>query len=149
MTSFLISDPISFNQSLGNRCQVFCSKNPSPNILSRLVVGVIIKDLTRIYDIAIHIIVGLAKLTICTTKLPYFILARLCGSAPSYDIGKEGFAHLGFSGFYLADMFISVTNIINRYPKDEMEKIENLFSKFLLPFKKDIVNKEEDRKSVV
>ncbi|VHO04188.1 hypothetical protein [Candidatus Rhabdochlamydia sp. T3358] len=141
-----ISNLIDFDRNLGKQSQNFCSKSPSPNILSRLVVGVIVKDVTRIYDVASHIIAGLAKLTICTTKLPYFILARLCGSAPSYDIGKEGFAHLGFSGFYLADMFISVTNIINRYPKDEMEKIENLFSKFLLPFKKDIVNKEEFQK---
>ncbi|VHO04187.1 hypothetical protein [Candidatus Rhabdochlamydia sp. T3358] len=142
MTSFLISDPISFNQSLGNRCQVFCSKNPSPNILSRLVVGVIIKDLTRIYDIAIHIIVGLAKLTICTTKLPYFILARLWGSIPNYEIGKEGLAHLGFSGFYFVDMFISLTNVINGYPKDVIEKVESFFSKFLLP-KINVINKEE------
>lgn len=72
VTSFLTSDPISFNQSLGNRCQTFCSKDPSPNILSRFIVGVIIKDITRIYDIALHIIVGLAKLTLCATKLIFY-----------------------------------------------------------------------------
>ncbi|HEV3269963.1 MAG TPA: hypothetical protein VGZ69_04860 [Candidatus Rhabdochlamydia sp.] len=142
MTSFLISDPISFNQSLGNRCQVFCSKNPSPNILSRLIVGVIIKDITRISDIALHIIVGLAKLNICAIKLIYSIPARLWGCIPSYEIGKEGLAHLGFSGFYFADIFISLTNTINRYPKDLIEKVESCFSRFLLP-KINAVNKEE------
>jgi len=141
VTSFLISDPISFNQSLGNRCQAFCSKDPSPNILSRLVVGVIIKDITRISDIAIHIIVGLAKITICATRLIYSIPARLWGSIPNYEIGKEGFAHLGFSGFYFADIFISLTNMINRYPKDLIERVENFFSKSLSS-KINIVNKE-------
>lgn len=133
MTSFLISDPISFNQSLGNRCQIFCSRTPLPNILSRLVVGVIIKDITRISDIAIHIVVGLAKITICAIKLIYSIPARLWGSIPNYKIGKEGLAHLGFSGFYLADMFISLTNIVNRYPKDLIERVEKFFSRFLPP----------------
>lgn len=142
MTSFLASDPISFNQSLGNRCQTFCSKNPSPNVLSRLVVGVIIKDITRISDIAIHIIVGVAKITICAIKLTYSIPARLWGSIPNYEIGKEGLAHLGFSGFYLADMFISLTNVINRYPKDVIERVEKFFSKFLSS-KITVINKEE------
>lgn len=142
MTSFLTSDPISFNQSLGNRCQTFCSKNPSPNILSRFVIGVIIKDITRISDIALHIIVGLAKLTICATKLIYSIPARLWGSTPNYETGKEGLAHLGFSTFYLADLFISPANIINRYPKDLIERVESFFSRFLLP-KINAVNKEE------
>ena len=141
ITSFLVSDPISFNQSLGNRCQVFCSKDPSPNILSRLIVGSIIKDITRISDIAINIIAGLAKITICATKLIYSIPARLWGCIPSYEIGKEGLAHLGFSGFYLADMFISLTNVINRYPKDLIERVENFFSKSLSS-KINIVNKE-------
>ena len=77
MSSFLVSNPISFNQNLGNRCQAFCSKDPSPNILSRLIVSVIIKDSTRISDIAIHLIVGLVKLTIYTTKLIYSIPERL------------------------------------------------------------------------
>jgi hypothetical protein len=108
--------------------------------------GVVIKDVARIYDIAIHIIIGLGKIAICTTKILYSIPARLCGSTPNYDIGKEGFAHLGFSGFYLADMFISLTNIINRYPQDKMEKVENLFSKFLGP-KKNVVSKEEKSKT--
>ncbi|MGB7129054.1 MAG: hypothetical protein WBD50_08220 [Candidatus Rhabdochlamydia sp.] len=133
MTSFLISDPISFNQSLGNRCQIFCSRTPLPNILSRLIVGIIIKDITRISDIAINIIVGLAKIIICATRLIYSIPARLWGSIPNYGIGKEGLAHLGFSGFYLADMFISLTNLINRYPKDLIERVENFFSRFLPP----------------
>ena len=140
ITSFLVSDPISFNQSLGNRCQVFCSKDPSPNILSRLIVGSIIKDITRISDIAINIIAGLAKITICATKLIYSIPARLWGCIPSYEIGKEGLAHLGFSGFYLADMFISLTNVINRYPKDLIERVENFFSRFLSP-KITVINK--------
>ncbi|QZA58366.1 hypothetical protein [Candidatus Rhabdochlamydia porcellionis] len=131
ITSFCAPDPISFNQNLGNRCQIFCSKSPSPNILSRLIVGVIIKDVIRISDIAIHIIIGLVKLTICTIKLPYSIPARLWGSIPSYEIGKEGLAHLGFSGFYFADIFISLANMINRYPKDLIEKVENCFSRFL------------------
>ena len=142
MTSFLISDPISFNQSLGNRCQTFCSKNPSANILSRFVIGVIIKDITRISDMALHIIVGLAKLTIWATKLIYSIPARLWGSIPNYEIGKEGLAHLGFSTFYLADIFISPANIINRYPKDLIERVESFFSRVLLS-KINAVNKEE------
>lgn len=146
IASFLISDPISFNQSLGNRCQTFCSKNPSPNILSRFVIGVIIKDITRISDIALHIIVGLAKLTICATKLIYSIPARLWGSTPNYEIGKEGLAHLGFSGFYLADMFISLTNIIDNYPKDLIERVESFFSRFLSP-KINAVNKEQARET--
>lgn len=131
VASFLTSDPISFNQSLGNRCQTFCSKDPSPNILSRFIVGVIIKDITRIYDIALHIIVGLAKLTVCATKLIYSIPARLWGSIPNYKIGKEGLSHLGFSTFYLADIFISSTNIIGNYPKDLIERVESFFSRFL------------------
>lgn len=141
MTSFLVLDPISFNQSLGNRCQIFCSKAPSPNILSRFVIGVIIKDVTRISDIALHIIVGLAKLTFCAIKLIYSIPARLWGSIPNYEIGKEGLAHLGFSTFYLADIFISLTNVINRYPKDLIEKVESFFYSFLS--KVNPVNKEE------
>lgn len=146
ITSFRVPDPISFNQNLGNRCQTFCSKDPSPNILSRLIVGVIIKDVTRISAIAIHIIVGLVKLTICAIKLAYSIPARLWGSIPSYEIGKEGLAHLGFSGFYFADIFISLTNMINRYPKDLIEKVENCFSRFLSP-KINNANKEEVHKT--
>lgn len=138
-----VTNLIDFDWNLGKESQNFCSKSPSPNILSRLVVGVVIKDVARIYDIAIHIIIGLGKLAICTTKIPYSIPARLCGSTPNYNIVKEGFAHLGFSGYYFADMFISLTNIINRYPKDKMEKVETFFSKFLLSFKKDVANKEE------
>ncbi|MCL6755870.1 MAG: hypothetical protein M3A24_01670 [Candidatus Rhabdochlamydia oedothoracis] len=146
MTYFLISDPIGFNQSLGNRCQTFCSKNPLPNIFSRLIVGVIIKDITRISDIAIHIIVGLAKLTICLTKLLCSIPARLWGSIPNYAIGKEGLSHLGFATFYLADILISLTNIIGNYPKDLIERVENCFSRFLSP-KINNANKEEVHKT--
>ncbi|WP_215216484.1 hypothetical protein [Candidatus Rhabdochlamydia sp. W815] len=105
--------------------------------------GIVIKDIARIYDIAIHIIIGLGKLALCATKIPYSIPARWFGSTPNYDIGKEGFVHLVFAGHYFADMFISLTNIINRYPKDKMEKIENLLSKRLLTLKKEVVNKEE------
>ena len=143
-----ISNLIDFDQNLGKESQNFCSKSPSPNILSRLVVGVVIKDVARIYDIAIHIIIGLGKLALCTTKIPYSIPARLCGSTLNYDIGKEGFAHLGFSGYYFADMFISLTNMINGYPKDKMEKVEDFFSKFL-SLKKNIVNKEERPKTQI
>lgn len=142
MSSFLVSNPISFNQNLGNRCQAFCSKDPSPNILSRLIVSVIIKDSTRISDIAIHLIVGLVKLTIYTTKLIYSIPERLWVFISNYEIGKKGLSHLGFSDFYLVDMFISLTNIINGYPKDLIERIENFFSRFLSP-KINAVNKEE------
>lgn len=127
-----VSNLVDSNRNLGNQFQNFCSKNASPNILSRLVVGVVIKSVARIYDIAIHIIIGLGKIALCTIKIPYSIPARLCGSTPNYDIGKEGFAHLGFSGFYLADIFISLTNTINKYPKDQMKKVEGFFSKFLV-----------------
>ena len=137
-----VSNLVDSNRNLGNQSQSFCSKSSPPNILSRLVVGVVIKDVARIYDIAIHIIIGLGKIAICTTKIPYSIPARLCGSTLNYDIGKEGFAHLGFSGFYLADMFISLTNMINKYPKDQMEKVEDFFSKFL-GLEKNVVSKEE------
>lgn len=138
-----ISDLMDFDRNLGKQSQNFCSKSSSPNILARLVVGVVIKDVARIYDVAIHIIIGLGKLAICTTKIPYSIPARLYGFTPNYDIGKEGFAHLGFSGFYLADIFISLTNMINRYPKDKMEKVENFFSKFLTSLKKNIIIQKE------
>jgi hypothetical protein len=144
-----IASLIDFDQNFGKELQNFCSKSPSPNILSRLVVGVVIKDVARIYDIAIHIIIGLGKLAICTIKISYSIPARLCGFTPNYDIGKEGFAHLGFSGFYLADMFISLTNIINRYPKDKMEKVESFFSRFLQRLKKVAVRKEEIPKTQI
>ncbi|PWU13346.1 MAG: hypothetical protein C5B45_06260 [Chlamydiae bacterium] len=138
-----ISNLIDFDQNLGRHSQNFCSKNCSPNILSRLVVGVVIKDVARIYDIAIHIIIGLGKLAICTIKTPYSIPVRLCGST-SYDIGREGLAHLGLSGCYFVDMFISLTNIINRYPKENMEKAENFFSKFLTNIKKNVTIQEEN-----
>jgi hypothetical protein len=140
-----ISNLVDSNRNLGNQSQNFCSKSSPPNILSRLVVGIVIKDVARIYDIAIHIIIGLGKIAICTTKIPYSIPARLCGSTPNYAIGKEGFAHLGFSGYYFADMFISLTNTINKYPKDKMEKVENLFSEFL-GLKKNVISKEEKPK---
>lgn len=143
-----ISNLVDSNKNLGNQFQNFCSKSSPPNVLSRLVVGIVIKDVTRVYDIAIHIIIGLGKIAICTTKIPYFISARLCGSTPNYDIGKEGFAHLGFSGFYLADMFISLTNTINKYPKNKMEKVENFFSEFL-GLKKHVISKEEKPKTQI
>lgn len=125
-----VSNLIDFNRNLSKQSQNFCSKSNPSNLLSRLVIGVIIKDITLIYPIAIHIIIGLGKIAICTTKIVYSIPARLWGATPSYDIGKEGFAHLSFSGYYFADIFISLTNIIHAYPKDKMEKIENCFSHF-------------------
>lgn len=140
---------IDFTQNLGNQSQNFCSKSSSSNILSRLVVGIFIKDIARIYDIAIHTIVGLGKLASCTVKVSYSIPARLYGSNLNYDIGKEGLAHLGFSGFYLADIFISLTNMVNGYPKDTMEKIESFFSEFLPNLQKNITVQEEKPKTQI
>ncbi|MGL5263751.1 MAG: hypothetical protein ACRDAI_04130 [Candidatus Rhabdochlamydia sp.] len=149
LTNFLsLPDPIIFNQNLRNPYQNFCSRSSPSNIFSRLIVGVVIKDVTLIPVIAFHVLAGMGKLALCTTKITYSIPARLWGSIPNYQkMGKEGLVHLGFSGFHFADMFISITNIINKYPQNLAEKVDNFFARFLQIFKTNTVNKAE-RKTV-
>lgn len=146
---FSLPDPIIFNQNLRTPCQNFCSNDSSSNILSRLIVGIVIKDVALIPVIAFHVLAGMGKLAICTTKITYSIPARLWGSTPNYQkTGKEGLVHLGFSGFHFADMFISITNIINRYPQGLAKKVEDFFAGFLQTLKKNTVDKAEVLKKI-
>ncbi|MGL4540069.1 MAG: hypothetical protein ACRCU0_03740 [Candidatus Rhabdochlamydia sp.] len=127
LNTFFLSETIDFEKSLGNQCQNFCLKHPT--LFSYCIVGVVVKDIARIYDIALHILVGFGKLTISAIKLIYSIPAKLWSSTPNHQkIGKEGLMHLGFSVFCLVDMGISITNVINRYPQDLTKKAEILFA---------------------
>jgi hypothetical protein len=145
---FSLPDPIIFNQNLRNPCQNFCSKSSPPNIFSRLIVGVVVKDIALIPIIASHILAGIGKLALCTTKITYSISARLWGRIPNYQkTGKEGLVHLGFSRFHFADMFISIMNIINQYPQDLAKKVDEFFAGFLQILKTNPVDKLERKTS--
>lgn len=131
---FFISDPITCNRfvTIQDKCQSFCSNNASPNLFSRLIVGVVIKGITRVCAIAFNVFAGLGKLALCAIKLAYSVPAKLWNSFPNYQkTGKEGLVFLGFSGFYLVDIFISFKNISHTYPEDILEKVECVFAGFL------------------
>lgn len=133
-TSFSIPDPITCNRflTMQNTCQNFCTKNSTPHIFARLIVGVLIKDVTRVCAIVINVFAALGKLAFCAAQVCYAIPARLWSSFPNYKkTGKEALVYLGFSGFYLADLFISFRNISHTYPEDLLEKIEGKFAGFL------------------
>ena len=133
MSALTALDPLSCPfLNLGNRCQLSCSTTPSPNIFFRFAIGFVIKDTVRVYEIAMHVIIGLGKLMISTIKATYSIPAKLWSSTANYQkIGKEGFVHLGLSGFYCIDIFISLRNITNNYPQALVKKIERCFSKYI------------------
>lgn len=131
MPDFVTFNPLSCSfLNLGNKCQISCSKTDST--ISRFVIGFAIKDIARIYDIALHIIAGLGKSMLCIAMAAYSTLAKLENSTANYQkIRKEVFVHFSLSGFYILDIFISYRNITNNYPQDVTEKIETFFSEYL------------------
>jgi hypothetical protein len=142
-----VSTLIGSGQTLDRRCfPHFCSKSSSLHTLSYLVIKMITKDVARIYDMAIHIIIELGKIAIYSAKIPYSILARLYRSTLNYNIGKEVFTHLSFSGYHFASMCVSFTNTMNEYLKNKMEKGKNFSSTLSLSPKKNMMIQEEKSK---
>lgn len=120
-------NPLSFKQytSLGDDYQKVLSNNQSSNLILRAG-WIVCKIAGRIQDIALNVLFGTVKLTLSTAIAIYSIPAAAFGYAPNHCIlAKQASRHIALALFYIADIPLSLANIVNKYPENLIEIIQN------------------------
>lgn len=133
------STPSEFNTffSITNAYQTYCFDK---NVFLRCSVGIVGKEAMLIHDIAFHLLGGLVKLSLGGIKGLCAIPIGAFGLETDHQrCIKEGIVHLGFSLFYVVDVFLSLSNINNTYPQGLLRKIENVFTTFLETTNKKVI----------
>lgn len=120
----LTSNPLACDTyiNLGNYFQDSLSNHSNLVLRTALVFA---KIVGRAHDILIHTGLGTLKLTASTSMAVYSIPAAAFGCIPTHHkVAKEASRHFGLAVFFVADIFLSLTNIINKYPQHLVNKIQ-------------------------
>lgn len=83
------------------------------------------KIVGRGQDVLIHAGLGSIKLIASTTMAIYSIPAAAFGCIPTHHkAAKQASRHFALGIFYIADIFLSFTNIANKYPQHLIDKLQ-------------------------
>jgi Skp family chaperone for outer membrane proteins len=127
---FFQANPLTFNDyfAITPSYQKRCSH---AHLFTRISI-LFTKEVMLIHDIAIHLLAGGYKLTMGTIKGICVIASGILNLEIDHQTpSKQAVVHLGFACVYVADLFVSVTTINNTYPQSLMDKIKDIFTKFL------------------
>lgn len=120
-------NPLYFDTSInfGHFHQEICSKTSPYNIAARVAIGVCTKAVARVADVALHVIFGSIKLMASAVEANYSIFAAAFNyTSTHHRTAKQASRHLCLGAFYAADIFLSLTNIINKYPQHLIDKLQ-------------------------